>query len=207
MSIHARHSFLGGIVALVLVAGGCSRSSAPNTSPTSASGAPLASVSSAPPSATLVEANSPCRLLTDAEVRAVFPSAKSGVPERSREEYGIKACVWDLETDRFVVQTWAAEGGNVGDEIRGLAAGFVDPLNAAAPNNIRYETLAGVGNQAMALVETQDDKRGILSDVALLVAKRGDQILEVQSQGLPRRARATALQALTTLGREAVARM
>lgn len=202
MSIHARQSVLCGIAALALFAGGCSRSSAPDVLPVTASAAPLASASA---SAEPVEADSPCRLLADTQVRAVFPSAKSGVPERSREEYGIKACVWDMDTDRFVLQVCTAKG-SVDDEIRGLASGFVEPFGGAQ-NNIRYETIAGVGEQAMAVVETQDQKRGILSDAALLVAKHGNQILELQSQELPHRARADALQALTTLGREAVSRM
>jgi uncharacterized protein DUF3558 len=201
MSIHAR--LLPGAVALALFAGGCSQSAAPDASPAAASAAPLVA---SPAAAAPLEADSPCRLLTDAEVRAVFPGAKPGAPERSREEYGIKACEWDTDTDRFVVQVWTAKG-SVDDEIRGLASGFVEPFNAGAQNNIRYETIAGVGEQAMAVVETQDQKRGILSDAALLVAKHGNQILELQSQQLPHRARATALQALTTLGHEAVARM
>ena len=207
MSIDARQSLRYGIVSLTLFAGGCSQSSVPATSSATTSAAPLASASPTPMSAAPVEANSPCRLLTDAEVRAVFPGAKSGVPERSREEYGIKACVWDMDTDRFVLQTWASKGGNADNEIRGLASGFVDPLNAGAQNNVRYETIAGIGEQAMAMVETQDEKRGILSDAALLVAQHGNRILELQSQELPHRTRAAALQALTTLGREAVARM
>jgi hypothetical protein len=204
MPIHVRQRLIPGALALALFAGGCSQSSTPPAaSPATASAAQVVAPSV---SAASIEADSPCRLLTDAEVRAVFPGAKSGVPERSREEYGIKACEWDMDTDRFVVQRWAAKG-SVDNEIRGLASGFVEPFNSAAGNNVRYETIAGVGEQAMAVVETQDQKRGILSDAALLVAKRGNEILELQSQQLPHRTRADALQALTTLGREASARM
>ncbi len=201
MSIHARRFSLAGVAALALCAGGCSPPAASvNATPAGEDAAPSVAASAQ------VEADSPCRLLTDAQVRAVFPGAKSGVPERSREEYGIKACVWETDGGRFVVQTWTAKG-SVDNEIRGLASGFVDPINSAAQNNVRYETVEGVGEQAMAVLETQDQKRGILADAALLIARRGNRILELQSQELPHRTRAVALQALTTLGREAVARM
>ena len=117
MSIHVRQSVCFSIAALALCAGGCSQSSPPsNTSTAAAGAAPLASAAAAP-----IDANSPCRLLTDSEVRAVFPDAKSGVPERTREEYGIRACVWDTPAGQFAVQVWASKGGSVDNEIRGLA--------------------------------------------------------------------------------------
>ena len=208
MSTYARRSLFSSLAAVALFLGGCSQSSVPGNAAAADDAASPGRVSSvaSPASAAPVEADSPCRLLTDAEVRAVFPDAKPGVPERSREEYGIKACMWDTDGGPFVLQRWSAKG-SVDNEIRGLASGFVDPTNSAAQNNIRYETIAGVGEQAMALVETKDEKRGILSDGAVLVAQHGKQILELQSQDLPHRTRAAALQALTTLGREAVARL
>ena len=148
-----------------------------------------------------------CALLTDVEVRAVFPGAKAGAPERTREQYGIRACVWDTPTGSFALQQWAAKGGTVDNEIRGLAAGFISPVNPQAGKAVRYETVPGIGEKAMVLVEKQDDVRGILTDAAVLVTLRNGQFLELQSQDLGRSDRTAAMQSLGTLARSAVARL
>jgi hypothetical protein len=159
------------------------------------------------PAVSALAADHPCRLLADAEVRAAFPGAKAGVPETTREQYGIRACVWATQGGNFALQRWAAKPLSVDNEIRGLSIGFLDPVKATARTAVRYETVPGIGDQAMAVVETQDDKRGILTDAALLIAQRGDQLIELQSQELARGDRAAALQALATLGRSAAARL
>ncbi|MEO7007911.1 MAG: hypothetical protein ABI156_02075, partial [Caldimonas sp.] len=148
-----------------------------------------------------------CRLLADAEVRRVFPEAKAGVPERTREQYGIRACVWDMPHGPFVLQQWDAKGGTADNEIRGLATGMLDPVNPKARNAVRFETVAGVGEQAMAMVERKDDARGILTDAAILVSRSGGHFLELHSVDLARGERAVALQALGNLGRAAVGRL
>lgn len=169
--------------------------------------------SSAPATTTAVEASaavepdSPCRLLTDAEVRAVFAGAKTGQPERSREQYGIKACQWSPASGRFLAEVWKARDSTADNEIRGLAEGFVDPTNPGAKNNVRYEPIAGVGEQAFAVIETRDAQRGILDDIAMLVARKNDRILVLLSDDLAHRDRAAALQTLTDLGREAAKRL
>lgn len=202
------HQLPWGVVALALLSiAGCHPAQAPADVASARTPQPPGSGAAVPVAAAPRAADDACRLLTDPEVRRVFPGAKPGVRERSREEYGIHACVWDTDTGQFALQLWGAKGGNVDNEIRGLASGFLDPLNPAAQKNVRYETIAGVGEGAMAVVETQDEKRGILTSVALLVAQRGNQILELQSSDLPHSERATALQALTTLGHTAVDRL
>lgn len=154
-----------------------------------------------------VAADGPCRLLTDAEVRAVFPDAKTGKRNRSREEYGISACQWSGAHGDFVAEVWKAKGSSADNEIRGLMGGFVDPRMAAAEKNVRYESVSGVGDQACAVVEIEDEQRGVLSNVALLVARRGDQILALSSPELPHRERGAALRALRELGRVAARRL
>ena len=148
-----------------------------------------------------------CRLLSDADVRAVFPGAGHGVRETTREKYGIRACVWETKGGRFALQRWTAKPSTVGDEIRGMALGVLDPLKPAARSSVRYETIAGIGDQAMAMVESQSDARGILADAAMLMTQRGDQLIELQSSELGRGDRGAALQSLTTLARAAVARL
>ena len=148
-----------------------------------------------------------CRLLSDADIRAVFPGAGKGVRETTREKYGIRACVWETKGGRFALQRWTAKPGTVGDEIRGMALGVLDPLKPAARTSFRYETMAGIGDQAMAMVEAQNESRGILADAALLMTQRGEQLIELQSSELGRGDRAAALQSLATLARAAVARL
>lgn len=166
------------------------------------------------PSATVADAgipatdpDSPCRLLTDAEVRAVFPNAGPGERERTREQYGIAACVWSGDFGRFVAQTWEAKGNTAEQEARGLSNGFVDPLNPAAGNSVRYESVAGVGEQASAIVESQDTQRGILTDIAMLVARKDGQMLVLMSDDLTHRDRSEALAKLQSLARSAAARL
>ena len=206
MPIRLRHVLLA-IIALALFSTVACHSAATPADVASAGAAALPGADASPAHAAPRAADDPCRLLTDSEVRSMFADAKPGVRERSREEYGIRACVWDTATGQFALQLWNAKSSNVDNEIRGLASGFLDPVNPAAQNNVRYESIAGVGEHAMAMVETQDEKRGILSNAALLVAQHGNQILELQSSDLPHSERATALKTLTTLGRTALDRL
>ncbi len=206
MPIRLRPALLGIFAFALFSTAGCHSAATPADVASAAAAAPPGA--DAPPARAVPRAaDDPCRLLTDSEVHSMLAGAKPGVRERSREEYGIRACVWDTDTGQFALQLWSAKSSNVDNEIRGLASGFLDPVNPAAQNNVRYESIAGVGDQAMAVVETQDEKRGILSDVALLVAQHGNQILELQSSDLPHSERATALKTLTTLGRTAIDRL
>ena len=150
----------------------------------------------------------PCKLLTDAEVQSVFPGARAGKPERTREKYGIRACEWAGPAGSFALQLWEAKKpGSHDDEIRGLALGIVDPLSSAAKKSVRYEKIVGVGDGATALVETRSSTGGILGDMAMLVTQRGNQLAELQSSELARGDRAAALQSLTKLAKAAVGRL
>ena len=117
----------------------------------------------------------PCALLTDAEARQHFPKAKAAERERTREKYGITACLWDHPAGRLVLQlTLGAKPGSSTEEAQGLALGFVDPLKRRAGQEIRYEKIDGEGGEAVAVVEKADKARGILSDAAYLYTQRGD---------------------------------
>lgn len=183
-------------------------------SPTSGNAAAASAAGSNPPVAAPagdasagLEPDSPCRLLTTVEVAAVFPGTRAGQPERSREEYGIKACEWSPDSGRFLAEVWKAKDSTADNEIRGMAEGFIDPTHQGAANNVRYAPIAGVGEQAFAVVETQDTKRGILNDIGMLVARKNGRILVLLSDDIAHRDRTAALQALTTLGRAAAARL
>src|SRR5688572_3104937 len=53
-----------------------------------------------------------CDLLKSKEVQAVFPGAKAGEIDSSREQYGIFACTWATSRGTFVAQYWDTTGSS-----------------------------------------------------------------------------------------------
>ncbi|MBA3754541.1 MAG: hypothetical protein H0X01_10490 [Nitrospira sp.] len=149
----------------------------------------------------------PCKLLTDTEVRKGFPEAKAGKVDHSLEEHGIISCLWDHPGGRFAVQVYEGEQGTIDNEIRGMSLMFLDPLKAGAGQNVRYEIIKDVGDQARAIVETADEKKGFLTDSAILVAQRKGLQLILMSTQLAQRERISALKVLEDLGRAAAKRL
>lgn len=149
----------------------------------------------------------PCKLLTDAEVRKAFPDAKAGKVDHSLEEYGTISCIWDHPGGRFSVQVYKGEQGAIENEIRGMSLMFLDPLKSGAERHVRYETIPNVGDQARAIVETADEKKGFLTDSAILVAQRKGLQLTLMSTQPAKRERSGALKVLEELGRAATTRL
>ena len=145
-----------------------------------------------------------CQLLTLDEVAAVFPGAEAGVVTKVPVE-GVTACTWGIPAGRLVLQSWPAKD-SVADEMKGLVFGVLDPFKPK-DGLIHYETVTGVGDEALAVLAQKDEKRGILSDAAILVGRRGDKILVILSDDLPRRDRKQALAALQALGSSAASRL
>lgn len=180
--------------------GGCSLigctpgDSAPTgTTPTDNSDAQAADAASA--------ADDPCHLLTDAEVRQVFSGVASGKRDHNVDKYGILSCVWETPNDRFIVQAFAAKPGAVADELRSRVQGSIDPMRAGAIDHIRFQSITGVGDQAMMVVERANPELGIHADMALLATQRGDRIAVLfTGTSLASGDRASALRALETLG-------
>jgi hypothetical protein len=145
----------------------------------------------------------PCTLLTTADVQQAFPeTTKGGELDRSQEKLGMLKCVWRTGTGRLFVFT----GDEVTDTPREeaeetWALTFLDPLRTDAAKHVRYETLTGVGDQAVAVVERQDKAKGFLIDAAILVVRRGKQQVTVLSTDLAKRERADALRVLGELGK------
>ena len=148
-----------------------------------------------------------CSLLTPAEISAYLPGAKAGKPEASREKYGVTACEWDTGGGTFFVQNWKSEGDSARDEIEALMLGVVDPMKRNAMANVRFETIQGLGDQAVAVVEVKDEKRSILNDAAMLIEKRGDQVLMLAATNAARGDRAKVLAALKSLAQKSLARL
>jgi len=188
---------LAGVLAVAWVLTACQKQAGEASAATAPVGAKSAAAS-----------GGACRLLESSEVRAVFAGAKNGEPDDSRKQYGITACTWSTPRGTLVAQFWASQNSSAKDEASGLIQGVLDPLKgAAARNNVRYENVPGVGEQAVVVIETQDAQRGVLSDFAMLVAQRGDQILVLIAPELARSERSKALEGLQALGKSAVRRL
>lgn len=151
----------------------------------------------------------PCAVVPLADVQKVFPGAKPGVRETRKEKYGVTECTWKDSSGVVVlgIQEFYGKDGAMEETKsfgRAIAGG-----NMANARNVRYETLTGIGlgNEAMALVEAVDAKRGIVSDGAMLTLHRGERTLWLTSQVLPQRERIAALKTFELLGRIAVKRL
>ena len=155
-----------------------------------------------------VRADDPCALLIDDEVSQAFPGAASGKRNRSLDDHGILTCIWETPTDRFVVQVFDAQSGSVEEELRSRMSGSIDPAMAGAGSQVRYESIDGVGDAAMLVLEKADAKAGILTDTAVMVTQRGDRraVLFIGSS-LAGVDRATALKTLATLGKHVAERL
>ena len=161
-----------------------------------------------PAEAPTKQTDDPCSLLTDAEVREAFPGASSGKRQHDLDEHGIRTCLWDTPTDRFVVQTFLAKSGSVEDELRSRMMGSIDPLMAGAADQVRYETIAGVGDQTMLVVEKADPQRGILADTAVLVTQHANRkAVLFTGHSLAGGDRASAIRTLEALGRNVAKRL
>src|SRR5579875_2072321 len=137
----------------------------------------------AAPAKTALSGDDPCRLLSDAEVRRAFPGAASGKRNRDTDILDIATCEWALAPGRLAVQRMQGE-----------------PV-------IRSERIGGLGDEAVAMVELTDPKRGILHSIAVIAIRRGHQQVAVTTDSLDQHSRADALAVLTRLGRAAAARL
>ncbi|HUQ11998.1 MAG TPA: hypothetical protein VM146_16905 [Steroidobacteraceae bacterium] len=148
----------------------------------------------------------PCSLLTDGEVRAVFPGAQSGKRDHRQDEYGMATCIWELRTNQFGVQifdsTTSADG-----EARGRMLGFLDPLKPALREQLAYDTVAGLGDEATAVAVKGDEQRGIFNDANLLVVRRGKKMLVLSTLRLVDDSTDASKRALQALAKASVARL
>lgn len=152
--------------------------------------------------------NDPCKLVTDAEVGRAFAQDTSGERSHALDSAGILTCQWDTPTGVFIVQIYRGKIYSVEEELRSRVSGSLDPVGPGTGDRVRYETLAGVGDQAMMVVEQADTQHGILADTAVLVMRRGERMAILFTGGaLAGGDRASALKALETLGRSAGKRL
>jgi hypothetical protein len=153
----------------------------------------------------------PCALVTPAEMQQAFPGTKPGRTDRKMEKDGILRCEWTHNTGRVVLIAGNDDKDDVpADDATSLMLSFVDPLRPDAERHVRIETLPGVGDKAVAILERQDQAKGITQDGLVLVVRRGDRqvaMLAVPPGDLARRERAAALKVLSDLGRAIAKRL
>jgi hypothetical protein len=150
----------------------------------------------------------PCALLTTAEVQKALPGSKPGQLDRKLEKSGILRCRWDAPTGWLMIVTGEDGPDSAKDEVETWASGVVDPVRGNVKRSVRFESLPGIGDQAIAFVERRDEAKGILQDGAALVVRRGNRQVSVMSGHLARsRERAEALRVLGELGQAIAKRL
>lgn len=148
----------------------------------------------------------PCALITDGDVRQQFAGAASGKRDSRLDKYGIATCTWSSTANTFIVQLFKAKG-SAEDELRSRMSGNIDPLKPGAGAQVRYETIGGVGDEAMLAVEKASAPDGILADSAVLVARRGERMAVLFTSALIENERAPTAKALEALALGAARRL
>lgn len=151
----------------------------------------------------------PCTVVPLSDVQKAFPGAKPGVRSTRVEKYGLTECEWKDGGGVVVFAVQEFYGRDTAMvETQSFGMAMVE-FKAANARNLRYEVLTGVGlgNEAVAFVETSDAKRGIVSQGAMLALRHGERTLFLTSPVLPERDRAAALKTFEVLGRIAAKRL
>jgi hypothetical protein len=151
-------------------------------------------------------AGDPCALVSKSEVREAFPGAESGQRDHSMDQYGMASCTWELPTSKLAVQTFKSTQ-TAGEELRGRMLGFLDPLRAGLREKIQYDTITGLGDDAVVMAVKADAAEGILADSAMLGIRRGDRMAVLFTSTLIDGDAAATKKALQALGRSAAARL
>ena len=117
----------------------------------------------------------PCAIVSQDEVRAVFPGAESGKRDHSMDQYGMASCTWELPTAKLAVQIFKSTN-TAAEEVRGRMLGFLDPLQPGLRDSIQYDTIAGLGDEAVTVAVKADQPKGILADTAMLGIRHGERM-------------------------------
>lgn len=148
----------------------------------------------------------PCAVVSQSEVREAFPGAKPGKRDESMDQYGIASCTWELPTNTLAVQTFTSTD-TPRDELSGRMLGFLDPLQSDLREKIQYHTIAGLGDEAVAVAVKADQSQGILADTAMLGIRKGDRMAVLFTQTLVDGDVEKSKKVLEALGRKAASRL
>jgi len=147
----------------------------------------------------------PCAIVSKDEVRAAFPGAEAGKRNHTMDQYGMASCTWELPTSMLAVQIFKSTN-TANEEVRGRMLGSLDPLQPGLRGKIQYDTIAGLGDEAVAVAVKADQPNGILADAAMLGIRKGDRMAVLFTSKLVGDVDATK-QALRTLGVNAASRL
>lgn len=159
-----------------------------------------------PAPASARQGEGPCALLAIGELQRAFPGSQPGRLDRTNEKYGVVPCLWDHPGGRLSILE-SDELSPLEDEASGWSLTFLDPLNRSAAGRVRYEKLAGVGDEAIAVVERKDAAKGFIGDGSFIVVRRGQRQVSVFVTDLASRERGEALKVLADLGKAVAGRM
>jgi uncharacterized protein (UPF0248 family) len=201
------HALRNIIVMTVLV--GCVAGCSQETSSTNASAPNVTSASSQSMTATVSTgpADTACALLTDAEVRGVFPKAQSGKRNTESLQYGLDRCAWETPTGQIGVEVSKVEAAAFENELRAELQGAVDPRVQGAIDQIRFQPVSDIGDHAIAVLEKGDAKRGIYTDISLLAIQRNHRMAVLMIHDAHRDAPLPTLETLKGLGRPLASRL
>lgn len=181
----------------------CTRQVPDEHAPASAQ-VPLAAPAAAEPTGPV---DNPCALLTDAEVRGVFPKAESGKHHAEGLEYGLDRCAWETPTGQIGVEVSKVEAAAFEEELRGELQGAVDPRVQGAIDRIRFQPVPDIGDHAIAVLEKADANRGIYTDIGLLAIQHGHRMALLMIHEAKRDAPLPTLDSLETLGHRLAPRL
>jgi hypothetical protein len=191
------------LLASLLASSGCSKGSSTDSA--------LAADDAPPTAAAAADMSDPCSLLSLGEVRRLLPEANKALRNDKLASQGINGCEWygSGKAPLLEVSVWQASGPDETpmENASTLAMGFADPLRGDTQAAVRIEKIAGVGEQAVAIVEEADAARGILTTGGLLTLQKNGRIALVTSSTIANRERAAALDQLATLGKAVAARL
>jgi hypothetical protein len=155
---------------------------------------------------TVASGDDPCTIVSKGEVRDAFPGAESGKPDHSLDQYGMASCTWELPTNTLAVQTFKSKN-SAGEELRGRMLGILDPLQPGLRDKIQYDTIAGLGDEAVVVAVKADAAQGVLSDSAMLGIRKGDRMAVLFTRTLVDGDAAASKKALEALGKKAASRL
>ncbi|HET7161828.1 MAG TPA: hypothetical protein VFI32_04075 [Rhodanobacteraceae bacterium] len=148
-----------------------------------------------------------CNLLTDAEVRAVYPNATAGKRNTESLQYGLDRCAWNTPAGQIGVEVSKVEAAAFPKELRAELQGAVDPRVQGALDGIKFHAVDGIGDHAIAVLEKGDAKRGIYTDIALLAIQRGHRMAVLMVHERASDAPLPSLDTLQNLGRRLALRL
>ena len=142
-----------------------------------------------------------CALLPLSEVRRLYPDAAAGVPDLSLAKRGIVRCTWKHGAGTLFLVTGDDTGDTAAEEAESWSLAILDPLRNDAARHVRYETVRGIGDAAVAVVERRDAAKGVMQDGAYISVRRGASLVTILAPDLARGNRAEALRRLTDSAR------